>query len=86
MCNSLSKMSYIEQKQNFIVCYHIWKHLSYFGNVNHISLVIKQSLFFFSFQNYPKNLDLSYKTDLDCLRKVKLVLLQNFTGFVICSH
>ena len=32
---------------------------------------------FFSFQNNPKNLDLSYKTDLDlcdCLRRVKLVL------------
>ena len=31
----------------------------------------------FSFQNNPKNLDLSYKTDLDlwdCLGRVKLVL------------
>ena len=32
---------------------------------------------FLSFQNNPKNLDLSYKTDLDiwdCLGRVKLVL------------
>ena len=32
---------------------------------------------FFSFQNNPKNLDPSYKMDLDlqdCLRRVKLVL------------
>ena len=33
--------------------------------------------FFFSFHNYPKNLDLSYKMDLDlwdCLRKEKFDL------------
>ena len=32
---------------------------------------------FFSFQNNPKNLDMSYKTDLDlwdCLGRVKLLL------------
>ena len=37
------------------------------------SLAIRQ---FFSFQNNPKNLDLSYKTDLDlwdCFGKVKLI-------------
>ena len=36
---------------------------------------------FFSFQNNPKNLDLSYKTVLDlweCLGRVQLVLQQNF--------
>ena len=40
-----------------------------------ISSIIKQS--FFSFQNNPKYLDPSYKTDLDlldCLGRVKLVL------------
>ena len=40
----------------------------------HISLDIRQS---FSFQYNPKNLDLSYKTDLnlwDCVGRVKLVL------------
>ena len=39
-----------------------------------ISLVIRWS---FSFQNNPKNLDLSYRMDLelwDCLGRVKLVL------------
>ena len=44
-----------------IVCYHI-------------SSVIRQ---FFSFQNNSKNLDSSYKTDLDfwdCLGRVKLLL------------
>ena len=41
----------------------------------HISSVIKRG--FFSFQNNPKDLDPSYKTDLDlldCLGRVKLVL------------
>ena len=40
----------------------------------HISLVIRHE--FFSFHNNPKNLDLSYKMDLDlwdCLGRVKLV-------------
>ena len=40
-----------------------------------ISSVIRQS--FFSFQNNPKDLDPSYKTDLDpwdCLGRVKLEL------------
>ena len=40
-----------------------------------ISSVIRRS--FFSFQNNPKDLDSSYKTDLDlwdCLGRVKLVL------------
>ena len=37
----------------------------------------------FYFQNNPKNLDLSYKTDLDlwdCLGRVKVVLQQHFIG------
>ena len=47
--------------------------------VYHISLVIRRSIF--SFQNNPKDLDLSSKMDLqrwDRLGRVKLVLLQNF--------
>ena len=47
-----------------------------------ISSVIRLS---FSFQNNPKNLDLSYKTDLDfgdCFGRVKLVLYQNFKGLI----
>ena len=46
-----------------------------------ISSVIRRS--FFSFQNNPKNLDPSYKMDLDlwdCLGRVKLLLQQNFLG------
>ena len=37
----------------------------------------------FSFQNNPKNLDPSYKTDLDlwdCLGRVKLVVYQTYVG------
>ena len=40
---------------------------------------------FFSFQNNPKHLDPSCKTDLDLwdrLGRVKLVLLQNFIGLI----
>ena len=39
----------------------------------------------FSFQNNPKNLDPSYKTDLDiwdCLGRVKPVLQQHFIGLI----
>ena len=52
--------------------------VDYLGNLMfpmyHISSVIRQS---FSFQNNPKDLDPSYKMDLDlwdCLGRVKLVL------------
>ena len=48
-----------------------------------ISLVIRQS--FFYFQNNPKNLDPSYKMDLDlwdCLGRVKVVLQQHFIGLI----
>ena len=41
---------------------------------------------FFSFQNNPENLDLSYKTDLDiwdCLGRVKLVVKQNLIGLIM---
>ena len=40
---------------------------------------------FFAFQNNPKNLDPSYKTDLDLwdyLRRVKPVLQQNWIGLI----
>ena len=45
----------------------------------------------FSFQNNPKNLDPSYKTDLDlwdCFRKGKTRIIAKFlrTDLVICSH
>ena len=39
----------------------------------------------FSFQNNPKNLDPSYKMDIDLwdyLERVKLVLKQNFIGLI----
>ena len=44
-------------------------------SIYHISSVVRQEFFFF--QNNPKNLDPTYKTDLDiwdCLGSVKLVL------------
>ena len=54
----------------------------------HISLVISK---FFPFQNNAKNLDPSYKMDLDfwdCLGRVKLVITAKLhrTDLVICSH
>ena len=39
----------------------------------------------FSFENNPKNIDSSYRMDLnlpDCLGRVKLVLYQNFMGLI----
>ena len=49
----------------------------------HISSIIRQIFIFF--QNSPRDLDPSYKMDLnlwDCLGRVKLVLRQNFTGLI----
>ena len=45
----------------------------------------------FSFQNNPKDLDLSYKTDLDlweCLGRVKACIVAKFhrTVLVVCCH
>ena len=44
----------------------------------------------FSFQNNPKNIDPSYKTDLDlwdCLGRIKLVLKQfHRADLVYCRH
>ena len=50
-----------------------------------ISLIIRQN---FSFQNNPKDLDLSCKTDLDCLGRVKIGIIAKFhkTDLVISSH
>ena len=48
-----------------------------------------KTVFFFSFQNNPKNLDLSYKMALDlcdCLGRVKLIAKFHRTDLVICSH
>ena len=48
-----------------------------------ISSVIRRC--FFSYQNNPKDLDLSCKTDLDlwdCFGRVKLVLQQHFIGLI----
>ena len=54
------------------VAYNDLSHLDQFKYC--ISLVIRH---FLSFQNTPKNLDLSYKTDLDlwdCIGRAKLIL------------
>ena len=48
-----------------------------------ISSVLRWSLFYF--QNDPKNLDPSYKMDLDlwdCLGRVKLILQQNYIELI----
>ena len=62
-------------------------HLDFRHIIYCISSVIRQ---FFSFQNNPRNLDPSYKMDLDlwdCLGRVKLILQQNFSELIlICSH
>ena len=48
-----------------------------------VSSVIRQR---FLFQNHPKNLDQSYKMDLDlwdCLGKIKSYHKENFTGLIL---
>ena len=54
----------------------------------HISSAIRQ--FFFPFQNNSKNLDPSYKTDLDLwdyLRRLNGIIAQIYrTDIVTCSH
>ena len=55
-----------------------------YTKVYRISSLIRQ-YFFFYFQNNPKILDLSYKTDLDlwgCLGRVNFVLQQNCIGLI----
>ena len=58
----------------------------YFRSCNfHLPYFFDYKMVFFSFQNNPKNLDPSYKTDLDlwdCLGRVKPVLQQNFIGLI----
>ena len=41
---------------------------------------------FFSFQNSPKNLDPSYKMDLDYLHSLRIIAKLHRTDVVICSH
>ena len=60
-----------------------------YGLTVRIPLVIRQ---FFSFQNNPKNLDLSYKMDLDlldlwdCLGRIKLIAKFHRTDLVIFGY
>ena len=52
-----------------------------------VSLVIRQSFFFF--QNNPKNLGPSYKMDLDLLDSfgsIKLIAKFHRIDLIICSH
>ena len=51
------------------------------SNGKQLPYFFSYKMLFFSFQNNPKNLDPSYKMDLDlwdCLGRVKHVLQQNF--------
>ena len=60
--------------------------LKVMSDIYRISSLIRRC--FFSFQNNPKNLDLSYKTDLDlwdCLGRVKLAKLHR-TDLIFCTH
>ena len=55
------------------------------GSISGISYFFAYKTVFFSFQNNPKNLDPSFKTDLDlwdCLGTVKPVLQQNCIGLI----
>ena len=57
------------------------RHYGYF----YIWYFFAYKIVFFSFQNNPKNLDPSYKMDLDlwdCLGGVKLILQQNCIGLI----
>ena len=56
-------------------------------NVEGLPYFLSYKTEFFSFQNNPKNLDPSYKMDLDlwgCSGRVKFVF--HWTDLVICSH
>ena len=51
----------------------------------HVPYFFDYKMEFYSFLNSPKNLDPSYKMDLDifdCLGRVKLVFYQNFIGMI----
>ena len=58
-------------------------------NKNEIQIFVPTSfLGIFSFQNNPKDLDLSYKTDLelwDCLRRLKLGLFKKIKTHIIAK-
>ena len=68
------------------VCiYYIYSAIKCFFITYRIYSVIRWRFFFFSFQNNPKDLNPSCKTDLDlwdCLGRVKLILMQNFIGLI----
>ena len=54
--------------------------------INKVPYFFGYKMKFYSFQNSPKNLDPSYKTDLDlwdCLGRVKLVFYQNFIALIL---
>ena len=56
-----------------------------FVQINKLPYFFGYKTEFFSFQNNPKDLDPSYKTDLDLLDRlgrVKLVLKQNVIGLI----
>ena len=56
-----------------------------FSELTWLTLFLGYKKVFFPFQNTPKNLDLSNKTDLDlwdCLGKVKLVSQQSFIWLI----
>ena len=58
----------------------VYNKLVWLLSVFHVAYFFAYKTEFFFFQNNPKNLDPSYKMDLDlwdCLGRVKLVLQQN---------
>ena len=60
-------------------------HNVWFSSACYIPYYFAYKTEFFPFQNDPKNLDPSYKMDLDfwhCLARVKLVLQQDFIGLI----
>ena len=68
-------MLLVLNKTSSLLVINIYSTLKMYKIIYHIFSDIRQS--FFSFQNNPKDLDLSYKMDLDlldCLGRVKLVL------------
>ena len=72
-CFRMRSMLPKDQRTSNLHLYNVWVDFLQLPHY-HISPVIKQC---FSFQNNPKDLDLSYKTDLDlwdCLGRVNVVL------------
>ena len=81
---------------NMLSCWHLVSNLIYQRHLVKVTAPILLQYFFgyktelFSFQNNPKNLDLSCKTDLDlwnCLGRIKLLSQQNYIGLIVIrSH